>query len=351
MLHLPRRSLMPAVLAGVALGSAAVASPHEDWHAFERRFVLPEGRIVDNGNRNVSHSEGQGYGLLAALRAGDQPTFDRILTWTMNNLKRPTDNLFAWRWQPDTQPAVTDLNNASDGDIHIAWALLEASRAWANPVYRRMGQAIGRDLLRRCVVQVGPRWVLLPGAYGFQSRQRVVINLSYYAFVALRVIAQHLPDPAWERLERDGLALIRDSRFGMYQLPPDWLELPTDGGRSVMAEGWPKRFSFDAIRIPLNLVWAGLTQESAVSSALRFWTTPTQRGMPAWVDLMTNVTPGYPAPPGIAAIARLSEAAQAGQGNLARMPKVEAAQDYYSAALVLQARLAWHDLSLSLAAP
>ncbi len=333
------------------VGGSGYSRVQEEWRSFERRFLLPEGRVVDNGNRNVSHSEGQGYGLLGALRAGEQATFDRILTWTMNNLKRPSDSLFAWRWQPETSPNVTDLNNASDGDIYIAWALLEAARIWSNPTYRRMGQAIGRDLLRRCVVQVGPRWVLLPGAFGFQSRSRVVVNLSYYAFVALRVIAQHLPDLAWERLERDGLALMRDSRFGAHQLPPDWLELPSDGGRSVMAEGWPRRFSFDAIRIPLNLVWAGLATQSAVSSAVRFWSTPTSRGMPAWVDLMTGVTAPFSAPPGIVAIARLSEAAQAGQGNAARLPRVGSAPDYYSAALVFQARVAWDDLSLSGAAP
>jgi endoglucanase len=345
-----RRWLIPSLLAGLS-GVAIAAARRDEWLAFERRFVLPDERIVDNGNRNVSHSEGQGYGLLAALRADDQPTFDRILTWTLHHLKRPSDALFAWRWQPETSPHVTDLNNASDGDIYIAWALLEAARQWVNPVYRRLGQSIGRDLLRRCVVQVGPRWVLLPGAFGFQSNSRVVVNLSYYAFAALRVIAQHLPDPAWSRLERDGLELIRDSRFGMYQLPPDWLELPRDGGRSVMAQGWPKRFSFDAIRIPLNLCWVGLAAEPAVSAAIRFWNSSTPRGMPAWVDLMTNVTPAYAAPPGIVAIARLSEAAQAGQGNAGRLPRVASAPDYYSAVLVLQAHLAWEDLSLTIARP
>ena len=351
--HPLRRRVIPSLLAGLAVGGQTVAPlrRREDWAAFERRFVLPEGRVVDNGNRNVSHSEGQGYGLLGALRADDQATFDRILTWSMNHLKRPTDALFAWRWQPDTSPNVTDLNNATDGDIHIAWALLEAGRTWNNPLYRRMGQAIARDLLRRCVVQVGARWVLLPGAYGFQSATRVVVNLSYYAFAALRVIAQHVPDPAWLRVERDGLELIRDSRFGMFQLPPDWLELPRDGGRGVMAEGWPKRFSFDAIRIPLNLVWAGLANESAVSAAIRFWSTPTQRGMPPWIDLMTHVTPAYAAPPGLVAIARLAEAAQAGGGDVGRMPRVSAATDYYNAALAMKARIAWDDLSLDMPRP
>lgn len=347
--RLPRRAI-PAILAGLSPCGAAATSAHEEWHSFEQRFVLPEGRVVDNGNRNVSHSEGQGYGLLGALRGDDQVTFDRILAWTMNHLRRPTDALFAWRWQPETSPNVTDLNNASDGDIHIAWALLEAARQWNSPVYRRLGQAIGRDLLRRCVIQVGPRWVLLPGAFGFQSHARVVVNLSYYAFVALRVIAQHLPDPAWARLEQDGLALIRDSRFGMYQLPSDWLELPRDGGRGEMAQGWPKRFSFDAIRIPLNLCWAGLAGQSAVGAALSFWASQSPRAMPAWIDLMTHATPPYPAPPGIVAIARLSGAAQAGRGDLRRLPRVASASDYYSAALVLQSHMAWEDLSLTPAA-
>ncbi|UPY37051.1 glycosyl hydrolase family 8 [Sediminicoccus sp. KRV36] len=325
----------------------AQAPFQQDWVAFQRRFVTPEGRITDNGNRNISHSEGQGYGLLGALRANDQPSFDLILGWTMANLRRSTDALFAWRWDPSTSPNVTDLNNASDGDIFIAWALLLAAEQWRNPTYLRLGQAIGRDLLRRCVVNVGSRWVLLPGAYGFQSPQRIVINLSYYAFAALRAISRHVPDPAWPRLETDGLALIRDSRFGMYGLPPDWLELPRDGGRPVMARGWPMRFSFDAVRIPLNLCWAGHTGEPAVAAALSFWLSEERRSMPAWIDLMTNVVPGYPAPPGMVAVARLAAAAQAGQGTISRMPSVGSAQDYYAAALVLQARIAWQDLSLS----
>jgi endoglucanase len=121
-----RRRVIPSLLAGFAVGGIGQAPPRrqEDWQAFERRFVLAEGRVVDNGNRNVSHSEGQGYGLLGALRADDQATFDRILTWTMNHLTRPADALFAWRWQPETIPNVTDLNNATVGDVHIAWALL-----------------------------------------------------------------------------------------------------------------------------------------------------------------------------------------------------------------------------------
>jgi endoglucanase len=52
---------------GQSIGTAT-----EDWSEFRRRYLLPEGRIVDTGNRNVSHSEGQGYAMLAAVQADDQ---------------------------------------------------------------------------------------------------------------------------------------------------------------------------------------------------------------------------------------------------------------------------------------
>nr|WP_314069730.1 glycosyl hydrolase family 8 [uncultured Roseococcus sp.] len=348
MRHLRRRSVVGGGLGAAAGLSAASlnAAIEQDWAAFERRFVLPEGRVVDTGNRNVSHSEGQGYGLYAAARANDRNSFERILTWTLSNLRRSRDALFAWRWQPDTTPHVTDLNNATDGDLFIAWALLTAAERWNSSTYRDMGRAVARDVLRLCVEQVGPRRILLPGVYGFKSQRRVVVNPSYYSFRALQDLARHMPDPTWAQLELDGLELLRDSRFGMWQLPPDWLELPRAGGRPLMADGWPKRFSYDAIRIPLHLCWGGHRQEATLAASADFWFSRRHREIPAWTDLMTNVVAPYPAPHGTRAIARLVAAALAGRGDIALVPSVASAPDYYSAALVSQARLAWQDVGL-----
>jgi endoglucanase len=339
-------------LARVGLGSPAPRPAVEsDWQVFRQRFVAPEGRVVDTGNRNVSHSEGQGYGMLVAVRAGDQGSFERLLQWTRANLRRPEDSLSAWRWRPEAQPAVEDPNNATDGDLMIAWALLLAYEAWGNPLHRRMAQSIGRDILRRCVVRVGGRWVLLPGAYGFQTPRRTVVNLSYYCFPAIRTLARHLPDPTWTQLENDGIAMLRDARFGYWSLPPDWLELPADGSLSVPANGWPARFSFDAVRIPLNLCWAGMAGEAVVSSAVRFWLGEGQRATPAWAELRSQQTAPFPASPGVVGIARLAEAAMRGTGRFGVMPRVEAASDYYGAVLAILARLAWADLSLDHPAP
>ena len=328
-----------------ALGQA-FTSPQEDWAEFRRRFLHTDGRIIDTGNRNVSHSEGQGYGLLGAVRADDQGSFGRILTWTLGNLKRREDNLCSWRFQPDQTPAVADPNNATDGDLLIAWALLEAADRWQNIDYRRRALAIGRDLLRSCTVQRDGRWLLLPGAYGFQSRTRFVLNLSYYVFPALRALAREASDPVWQRLDSDAIALMRQTRFGRFGLPPDWLEVkgPDD---LQPANGWPARFSFDAVRIPLNLAWAGHADHPVVTAAVGFWVGPDQHTTPAWTDLRSGQTAPFPASSGVIAIARFAAAAMLGRGNPTVMPRIASAPDYYAAALVMQSRMAWRDRELS----
>ena len=48
------------------------------WEAYKARFLMTDGRIVDTGNKNVSHSEGQGYAMLMAVASNDKAAFDRI---------------------------------------------------------------------------------------------------------------------------------------------------------------------------------------------------------------------------------------------------------------------------------
>ncbi len=350
-----RRALLLGGGTGLA-GGAWLAASHatgvnagsdaEDWNVFRTRFLAPEGRVVDTGNRNVSHSEGQGYGLFAAVRADDRQAFQRILAWTLASLKRPSDNLFAWRFTPDATPPVNDLNTASDGDLMIAWALVEAGRKWRNPDYTRQGLAIARDLQRLCFLNLGRRWLLLPGAYGFRAASRVVVNLSYCVLPALQELGRELRDATWTRVEMDVLALLQEARFGPWQLPPDWLEIATETGALRIARNWPARFSFDAVRVPLNLCWGGSGAHATVRACADFWT---HRGpgapIPAWTELNSGVVAPYPANPGIRAVALLAKALRDGTGHRAVLPRVaQAGGEYYSAALVMLARMAWRDL-------
>ena len=104
------------------------------WMNYRSRFVSDNGRVVDTANNMISHSEGQGYGMLLAVAARDRAGFERIWNWTRANLMVRDDQLIAWRWEPNARPAVADMNNATDGDILVAWALAEAAEQWSETV-------------------------------------------------------------------------------------------------------------------------------------------------------------------------------------------------------------------------
>jgi endo-1,4-beta-D-glucanase Y len=340
-----------AVLAAVAIcgttrpnpGHAdyrAVAQPPSDaeWILFRDRFVSPEGRVIDTGNGNTSHSEGQGWALLMSEAHDDRATFDRVLAWTLRSLKRPNDALHAWQWRPDRARPVEDSNNAADGDIFIAWAMLRASHRWQRPELRQIATDICNDLARLCIRPIAGRTVLLPAAFGFDHRDHVVANPSYYVFPAFADFAAlGGANNPWTDLYRDGVAMLREARFGRFGLPPDWVRLPRAGGRPSIAPGWEPRFSYDAVRVPLYLAWAGMAREPAATAAVAFWNQPGRAFQPAWISLTDNIPAPYPLNSGQQAVARVA-------GNMAPaalpLPSVAEATDYYGAALTLLSHIA-----------
>jgi len=189
-----------------APGTAALS--RDEWELFKTRFMTAEGRILDTGNGGVSHSEGQGWGLLFAVTFDDRPAFERILDWTDKNLRCRDDSLLAWRYIPWGRPRIPDRNNATDGDIFVAASLAQAATAWNCGPYAELARTMAHDILKRLVLQVGQRTLLLPGAYGFQTDDAVTINPSYYAFPALQQLAALEPSPVWAELQADGLAVI-----------------------------------------------------------------------------------------------------------------------------------------------
>ncbi len=335
-----RRALIGAALASPAW--PASAAPASEWDVFKARFLHLDGRIVDTGNGGVSHTEGQGWGLLFAVAFDDRAAFQAILGWTTDTLRRSRDALHAWRYVPGEAKPVPDVNNATDGDLFIAMALFRAARRWSHPAYAARARAIAQDVLRLLVRRTGSRTLLLPGEQGFETQDAFVVNPSYYVFPALQELSAHMRDPLWTVVQSDGLALLHDGRFGRWMLPPDWLQVSRASGTLEPAGGWPPRFSYDAIRVPLYLSWAGRTS-TALDEAFRAYWAQQFPEPPAWVDLVTGAVAPYAAPPGMRAVGELSLAPVAVPDIPPTFPSAATAPDYYSAALTLLARIAWQE--------
>lgn len=355
-LRLHRRRLLQALaLAGAAAALPTLArrpcpGPWQEWQAFADGHVEAGGRVVDFDNEDLrSTSESQSYALFFALVDNDSVQFDRVLAWTRRHLSggRPDLNLPAWLWgrSPDGSWGVLDGNTASDGELWIAYALLEAGRLWRRPGLAEAGRQV-LELMRVAEVAelpgLGP--MLLPGRHGFVHEDRWTLNACYLPLFVLRRFAAEQPAGPWAKLADNSLTVIRGSAPAGFAA--DWIAW---NGRDFVIE--PERGamgSYDAIRCYL---WAGMTSPSDPLHAglLEALSGPVgmlraQGRFAEKVDVRRGVGSGTP-PPGFAAalapyLCALGESGLA-RAQLALIPAPEKL-GYYDRVLALFGR-GWMD--------
>jgi len=309
----------------------------DGWTAFKNTHVKPDGRVVDDANGGISHSESQGYGMLLAVKLGDRPVFDRIWDWTRANLGVREDNLFAWQWTPGEAAGVTDRNNATDGDILIAWALVEAARLWNEPAYLKAARATARDIAALTLAETRYGPTLMPGVTGFSSIDQAdgpIVNLSYFVFPAEEALAAAAPEIDWAEVFSAGRAILDDSRTRPIDLPPDWTSLA--GAKPAPAEGFDAVFGYNAIRIPLYLAWADGPEGSRLERFRRLRNTAENVG-PFVIDIESGAAEEPLEAPGYQAVAALVECAL---GEPASVPLKMDGQSYYPWTLNLLAAVA-----------
>ncbi|WP_425350114.1 glycosyl hydrolase family 8 [Methylobacterium tarhaniae] len=329
----------PGRAAGLALAGTLGDDP--SWRAYRARFVTEKGRIIDTANGFISHSEGQGYGMLLAVAANDRATFERIWGWTRANLLVRSDELMAWRWAPDQRPAVADMNNATDGDILVAWALTEAAEAWGEPSYRTAARRIAVEFGRKTILfrdAHGP--LVLPAVAGFAARDRAdgpLVNLSYWVFPAFQRLGIVAPEYDWASVIRSGVEILRQSRFGPSGLPTEWISAKEEALRP--ADGFPPLFSYNAIRIPLYLAWAGIGRPEDYAPFRTLWGGIDRERLPI-VDTRDGRPVEWLTEPGYTALPALVACAQEGTPFPESLRSVQDGQNYYPTTLHLLALVA-----------
>lgn len=311
----------------------------ENWQSYKQRFI-DQGRVIDSGNQQISHSEGQGYGMLLAEINGDRAAFDSLWNWTHKNLYREDIGLFSWRYDPKNHQ-VNDRNDATDGDMLIGWALLRAGNRWNEKRYIDASLGIQRALLSHAVINWAGKSVMLPGVEGFTDKDFINLNPSYFIFPAWRDFYGYSHRAEWRKMIDDGLTLLDAMRFGEHHLPVDWVTVNKDGTVEPAAD-WPARFGFDAVRIPLYLNWyqKDLPQNRIFSS---FWEKQPEWNAPAWINVFTGTVAEYPLPGGMQAIRDFS----VGSIREDYWEKRYAGEDYYSSSLKLLTKAAAMEVNLT----
>lgn len=313
----------------------------EVWSAYKARFITDRGRVVDTANGMISHSEGQGYAMLIAVAAKDRNAFERIWGWTRANLLVRDDQLLAWRWEPNTRPGVADMNNATDGDLLVAWALTEAGDLWNDTSYRIAARRIAVEIGRKTIInktKFGS--LMLPAVSGFAAEDRPdgpVVNLSYWVFPAFARLPLVAPEIDWSGISQTGLDLVKASRFGSAGLPTEWIS--AKNGTVRPADNFQQVFSYNAIRIPLYLAWAGIGERDHYASFANLWGGSSTVQM-ASIDTATGRKGALMSESGYTTVALLTMCAVTGSQLPRDFRSARATENYYPATLHLMALIA-----------
>ena len=295
---------------------------HRDWplwEAFYEHFVQADGRVVDRTADDRSTSEGQVYALFFAVVANQPERFATLLAWTANNLADGDlrKNLPAWLWgqRDDGSWGVIDDNPASDANLWLAHALLEAARLWDTPQYEELGRAVLANVVADEVVDLpGVGKMLLPAREGFAPEAgQWRLNPSYVPPFQFRRLASLDPDGPWSEILATQATML--SEVTPHGLAPDWVRF-VEGQGFLPDEKTGAIGSYDAIRVYL---WAGLS--ASMGEGAERWLRPVE-GMvshlygnaapPERVDTQTGEALREHEPPGFSAallpyLAALSE--------------------------------------------
>ncbi len=266
--------LAMAALAAVAFSTGCRAQSWPLWQAYQAKFINADGRVIDYRAESHTTSEGQSYALFFALVANDRPEFDKLLTWTQNNLAQGdlTAHLPAWEWgrNKDGQWKTLDSNPASDADLWISYTLLQAGRLWHEPRYTALGKVMASRIAKEEVADLpglGP--MLLPGPDGFHPNATTwLLNPSYMPLPVVEGIAHADANGPWAGMAAAIPDMVKGASPAGFAM--DWVSYsPTGGFQPAVLPTAPKGTvpmgSYDAIRVYL---WAGMTNPATPGAKL-----------------------------------------------------------------------------------
>ena len=204
---------------------------------------------------NSTNSEGIAYGMLLAVYANDQPTFDAL--WQYEQLHLGKNGLMEWEIGPDG--SVIGEGAATDGDEDMAFALVMADARWRGrgtlpkPYREYATQQI--DLIWRFEVDHARGDTLMPGDR-FDGAK--VLNISYFAPAFYRVFgAVTQREAQWQRVVDSSYrvlaATLNDTNRNVDTgLVPAW-STPEGVPQAPPDTGHPIHHQLDSCRTPFRI--------------------------------------------------------------------------------------------------
>jgi endoglucanase len=220
------------------------------YEIYKKYIIQPDGRVVDWYNNGVTHSEGIGYTLFFAVSLNDKKTFFKVFNWFLNNMGLNKYGLVPWLWgkRPNGSWGILDFNDASDGDIWIAYSLLLGYEKWKEPLLKRLALKLIHSIRKYDIFTCKDKILLKPGNFGFLFPKYIRINPSYYTPWIFEKFIEYDPSTVWISLSKQSFFIFKHYVDTDLKLPADWVDISLNQCKPLTFYG---TFGFNAIRVPI----------------------------------------------------------------------------------------------------
>lgn len=238
------------------------------WEGIKKRNIEPYGTGLIHRPKSEAPgdavSEGVGYGMLTALFANDQETFNRI--WEAGNTYMWSSCFY--NWQVSKSGSVLGYGAATDAEEDVALALVFADKLaksgkWQDYSSPKNGSYLNHaKRIMNCMwstEQITSRGTLAPGA-GWGGED--FVNPGYFSPAWYKIFAKYDSTHNWQKVVDRSYEILSNSVGYSYGLIPDWMT-PSGGyagaGLGYNAYGNGQYCFKDAIRtlwrVAIDAIW------------------------------------------------------------------------------------------------
>ena len=291
------------------------------YRQWSEHFVVSDGkqsyvRTTTSDEETTVLSEAQSYGMLITVKAAkkgqaSQADFESLYRYYLNNRLNGTQ-LMSWKQTIKEGQVTAKGQNATDGDLYIAYALLEAAKQWPKQAqeYREQAKSILEDILKynyneKTGVLTMGNWADKNSDYYYLMRTSDTLPHYFQTFYELTGNDQWLSikDKMLEQLDQ----ISSQSETGLL---PDFIWVDETGARvadpDTIESEYDGFYSYNACRLPYNLAQSqDEISQKLVNKMLDFFMT--QRRLYAGYDLKGNALQQHQAASYLAPIVYASE--------------------------------------------
>ena len=255
----------------VTISEAQLQAEYTAWKAAHVEACTNGSSIVVNDGQVVS--EGIGYGMLLSAAMADQTLFDGLWKFYQDHLDK--NGLMNLKTKKCEAPGNNNENAATDADLDVTMALVQAASRWPNSSagYLAKAEVLAGKILQFETEMCAGRRILRPGDVwgGCSDFGNPRINPSYFSPAYYKVFAHYFSSQAstWLSLSDASYQLFAIYQSRLNNLVPD-SSAPDGSDNGIGNQYW-----YDACRTPwrvaVDYAWTGDSRAKTFMQNISSW--------------------------------------------------------------------------------